>query len=100
MLWGQVNWGTGGYVHLLDNELFDLIKKFSKPGTEARIEQLSLHKGSTGKTYRSDYFTIIAWDQRRGDDDSEFPEPDWSINEAWLEKAAPGLLEGAIPTTT
>lgn len=52
------------FVLLADEEYQKLIDQFGEIGTKDRIENLALYKGSTGKTYRSDYLTILSWERK------------------------------------
>ena len=54
----------GDCVTLTPDEHQKLIDAFGESGTAQRIERLSLYKGSTGKKYKSDYLTILSWEQR------------------------------------
>lgn len=79
--------GSADNVRLTDNEVLDLVKRFSKGGAEARIEGLSLFKGSSGREYKCDYWTILSWDKR---DEAWDPEPpdSWRISQKWLDERA------------
>ncbi len=48
-------------VKMTDEEHNKLIEKFGQRDTNDRIERLSLYKKSTGKKYKCDYSTILAW---------------------------------------
>jgi hypothetical protein len=52
------------YVTMTDQEHAKLIKQFGVTGTEDRIDNLNLYKGSTGRKYASDYLTILAWERK------------------------------------
>jgi len=52
------------YVSMTETEYKDLIDRFGVRGTEDRIVNLNLYKGSTGKKYNSDHLTILAWERR------------------------------------
>ena len=41
-----------------------LMEKHGKDFVEDMIERLNNYKGSTGKKYKSDYHTILAWDTK------------------------------------
>jgi len=76
------------HVRLTDDEVLKLVKRFGSPGAEARIEEVSLYKGSTGKVYESDYQAILLWDRRGNPDGTRWqPEPpdSWTINQEWLD---------------
>jgi len=49
------------YVSLKEAEYSKLISGYGEKATERFIEELNLYKGSTGKTYKSDYMTILNW---------------------------------------
>lgn len=54
--------GSLNNVRLTDEEFCELKTKF--PDYQDRIESLSLYMGSTGKTYKSHYLTILSWARR------------------------------------
>jgi hypothetical protein len=49
---------------MTEKEYQELINRFGEKDTNEKIERLSLYKGSTGKKYKSDYFTILSWDRK------------------------------------
>lgn len=49
------------YVSLKEEEYNKLVYGYGQAATEKFIEELNLYKGSTGKTYKSDYMTILNW---------------------------------------
>ena len=49
------------YVSLKEIEYEKLISGYGQKATDKFIEELNLYKGSTGKTYKSDYMTILNW---------------------------------------
>lgn len=49
------------YVSLKEEEYSKLVYGYGEKATEKFIEELNLYKGSTGKTYKSDYMTILNW---------------------------------------
>ena len=51
----------GEYVSMTENEYASLIKKVGKRGADACIEKLDNYKGSSKKTYASDYRAILNW---------------------------------------
>ena len=84
-------------VRMNAEELMDLVKRFGKVGAGARIEALTLYKASTGRAYKSDYSTILLWENRGNPDGTAWdpaPPDSWHINEAWLLSHTPG---GATP---
>lgn len=54
-------------VFLSELEYLALIDKFGKRDTDKKIEALSLYKQSSGKKYKSDYFTILNWARKDED---------------------------------
>jgi hypothetical protein len=51
-------------VNLTTEEYEKLVKQFGEVQTKEKIERLSLYKCSTGRTYSSDYFTILNWHRK------------------------------------
>ena len=49
------------YVSLKEEEYGKLVYDYGEKATAKFIEELNLYKGSTGKTYKSDYMTILNW---------------------------------------
>lgn len=49
------------YVSLKEEEYGKLVYGYGEKATAKFIEELNLYKGSTGKTYKSDYMTILNW---------------------------------------
>ena len=68
-------------VLLTESEVLDLVDRFGSPGTEARIDDMSLYKGQHDKKYASDYFAILRWDKGNPWDGTEWdpPDPGWNI---------------------
>lgn len=54
-------------VVMTKKEYQKLIDEFGEKETRQRIERLSLYKESTGKRYKNDYATILAWARRDKD---------------------------------
>lgn len=52
-------------VKLSDEEYQSLISELGEKGTERVIEILDNYKGSSGKTYKSDYKAICSWVKKR-----------------------------------
>lgn len=52
-------------VKLLDSEHEKLVSEIGEEGTKRVIEILDNYKGSTGKTYKSDYKAICGWVKKR-----------------------------------
>ena len=48
-------------VTLTDSELEKLKKEYGEENTTAALSKLSLYKLSSGRTYKSDYYTILRW---------------------------------------
>ena len=49
----------------MTNEQYDkLIERFGEKSVKDKIENLNLYKASTGKKYKCDYSTILAWDRK------------------------------------
>ena len=51
-------------VSLTDDEHSKLIEKLGQVGTDDFITRLDSYKASTGKTYKSDYATILNWSRK------------------------------------
>ena len=51
----------GEFVTLTEKEHQTLIEKYGHPKVEKMIETLDNYKGSSGKTYKSDYRAILMW---------------------------------------
>ena len=49
------------FVALKEEEYQKLVYGYGQRATDKFIEELNLYKGSTGKTYKSDYMTILNW---------------------------------------
>ena len=49
------------YVSLKEEEYQKLVFGYGEKAADKFIEELNLYKGSTGKTYKSDYMTILNW---------------------------------------
>jgi hypothetical protein len=56
-------------VFLTELEYLSLVERFSEKSMPAKLEALSLYKQSSGKQYKSDYFTILNW--ARKDDEKK-----------------------------
>lgn len=52
------------HVSLTEEEYQKLVAQFGKEGTQDKIENLNLYKGSKGKKYKSDYMTILSWHKK------------------------------------
>ena len=57
------SYGENGNVLLTDDELSKLQEKFPDDWKQ-RIDDLSFYIGSTGKTYKSHYLTILNWERK------------------------------------
>lgn len=49
------------FVHMTNDEYSLLVAKIGESGALWCIDKLDNYKGSTGKTYESDYRTILSW---------------------------------------
>ena len=49
------------FVSLKDEEYQKLVYGYGQGAADKFIEELNLYKGSTGKSYKSDYMTILNW---------------------------------------
>ena len=49
------------YVTMTPEEFAKLNAKYGKDHTRDAIDKLNAYKGSKGKRYKSDYFTILSW---------------------------------------
>ncbi len=56
------------FVYLTEEEHTKLKEKFG-PTLQAKIQALNDYIGSTGKMYKSHYFTILSWARRNGETD-------------------------------
>ncbi len=65
-------------VNMKEEEYQKLIDRFGEPEALDRIERLSLYKKSTGRKYKCDYSTILAWarkdEKEKGGASIERPE--------------------------
>ena len=52
------------YVSMTESEYQKLVDQFGEQGTQDRIENLDLYKGSKGVKYKDDYRTILAWERK------------------------------------
>ncbi|WP_394139595.1 DUF4373 domain-containing protein [Cytobacillus oceanisediminis] len=64
------------FVSMTLEEFEKLVEQFGEKGTQDRIENLNLYKGSTGKTYKDDYLTILAW-ERKNNKTKKAKKVDW-----------------------
>lgn len=51
-------------VSMTETEYENLLEKMNETDRDSFIERLNLYKGSTGKTYKSDYMTILNWHRK------------------------------------
>ena len=49
------------FVSLKEEEYQKLVHGYGQEAADKFVEELNLYKGSTGKTYKSDYMTILNW---------------------------------------
>ena len=52
------------FVSMTIEEYEKLIGQFGEQGTQDRIENLNLYKGSKGINYKNDYLTILNWERK------------------------------------
>lgn len=69
------------YVSLKEEEYQKLVDGYGQAAADKFVEELNLYKGSTGKTYKSDYMTILNWVTEK------------------VEKKYPGLIQRPAPVT-
>ena len=55
------------FVFLAEEEHQKLVVQFGEKGAAERIDRLNIYLGSTGKKYKSHYYTILNWERRNGD---------------------------------
>jgi hypothetical protein len=58
-------------VFLTELEYLSLVERFTEKDAVKKIEALSLYKQSSGKKYKSDYFTILNWARKDEDKKNE-----------------------------
>lgn len=68
------------FVSLKEEEYQKLVHGYGQGAADKFIEELNLYKGSTGKTYKSDYMTILNWVTDK------------------VDKKYPGLIQRPAPT--
>lgn len=49
------------HVRMTEEEHSKLVNEYGEADTQKFIERLNTYKGSTGKTYKSDYMTMFSW---------------------------------------
>lgn len=49
------------FVQMTEVEYGKLVDKYGLSGAKKCIEKLNNYKGSTGKSYKSDYLTVLNW---------------------------------------
>ena len=54
----------GDFVQLTDDEYTKLVEKFGEQSAREKIETLNEYKGSRGRRYKSDYYTILCWNRK------------------------------------
>lgn len=57
------------FVHMTEEEYGKLVGKYGVKKADGCIQILNAYKGSTGKTYKSDYMTMFSWVAERYDED-------------------------------
>lgn len=70
------------FVSLKEEEYQKLVDGYGQGAADKFIEELNLYKGSTGKTYKSDYMTILNWVTEK------------------VDKKYPGLIQRPAPAAT
>lgn len=55
------------FVFLSEEEHQKLVAQFGEHGAKERIDRINVYLGSTGKKYKSHYYTILNWERRNGD---------------------------------
>lgn len=70
------------FVSLKEEEYQKLVDGYGQRAADKFIEELNLYKGSTGKTYKSDYMTILNWVTEK------------------VDKKYPGLIQRPAPEAT
>lgn len=58
---GEKKTSYAEFVTLTPKEYDKLVHEYGEEGTKRMIEILNTYKGSSGKKYKSDYFTILKW---------------------------------------
>lgn len=69
------------FVSLKEEEYQKLVQGYGQGAADKFIEELNLYKGSTGKSYKSDYMTILNWVTDK------------------VDKKYPGLIQRPAPAT-
>lgn len=60
----KIKYGEFNKVSLLEEEYKKLLENLGQAKTEDLITRLDSYKASTGKTYKSDYATILNWSRK------------------------------------
>ena len=63
------------FVYLESIEYDKLVIQFGEEGAKERIDRLNVYLGSTGKKYKSHYFTMLNWEKRSGGNGSGISKP-------------------------
>lgn len=73
-IYGELN-----NVYLRDDEYKKLIRRCGIEETNILINDLSYHIGSTGKKYKSHYYTLLSWYRKKAQNKIKHPS-DWYYN--------------------
>lgn len=68
------------YVSMTSEQYEKLLEQFGESGTEERMENLNLYKGSTGKKYKDDYLTILAWERKNKKNKKQVSKEDFNLS--------------------
>lgn len=68
------------YVSMTTEQYEKLLEQFGESGTEERMENLNLYKGSTGKKYKDDYLTILAWERKNKKNSKHKSKEDFDLS--------------------
>ena len=81
------------YVSLTEDEYGKLVYGYGQRAADKFVEVLNLYKGSTGKTYKSDYMTILNWViskvERENPGMIQRPSPEAPVSEKQPENSNP-----------
>lgn len=80
------------FVTMTEAEYGALVKKYGESATKRMIEVLDNYKGSSGKTYKSDYRTILNWVWKRVQEESP-----GLIRPQTTAQKQPGGLDDLVP---
>jgi hypothetical protein len=63
------------FVYLDPIEYGKLVEQFGEDGARERVDRLNVYIGSTGKKYKSHYYTILNWEKMAGGNGSGNKKP-------------------------